>query len=357
MDIGGEKAMLDLTHISTEISNMIAQIDEFKGRWIKLKDIAPDRLVLLRKVATIASVGSSTRIEGSQLSDTEVEYILSRLEKKQLLSRDEEEVAGYADAMNLVFDSFEDIPVTENYLKQLHSMLLKYSSKDQKHKGEYKKFPNNVEAFDPSGKSIGVVFKTTEPFDTPFKMKELIEWYEISQKEKRQHSLIIIAIFIVHFLAIHPFQDGNGRLSRVLTTLMLLQAGYSYVPYCSLESIVEENKEQYYRSLRKAQKTLDTDDSELEVWLLFFIKMLRKQKMILEERVEKEKLRSETRLPKLSVNILKVTQEQKQVSISELDSALDANRNTIKKHVQALVKANYLELHGKGKGTYYTRKQ
>ena len=349
--------MRELRYISTEISNMIAEIEEFKGKWVKLKDIAPDRLVLMRKVATIASVGSSTRIEGAHLSDIEVEQILSRLEKRQFQSRDEEEVGGYAEAMNLVFDSFEDIPVTENYVKQLHSILLRYSSKDQKHKGEYKKLSNNVEAFDHRGKSLGVVFKTTEPFDTPFKMKELIEWYEISKKEKRQHPIIIIAIFIVHFLAIHPFQDGNGRLSRVLTTLMLLQAGYLYVPYCSLESIVEENKEQYYRSLRKAQKTLNSDETDLEVWLLFFVKMLKKQKNILDERIAKEKLRSETLIPELSVRILKITQEQKRVTISSLYNELKANRNTIKKHIQALVKDNYLELHGQGKGTYYTRKE
>lgn len=348
--------MTDLQHISIELSNMIAQVDEFKGKWIKLKEIAPDRLVLLRKVATIASVGASTRIEGSQLTDVEVEHILSRLEKKQFQSRDEEEVAGYADAMNLVFDSFEDIPVTENYIKQLHSILLKYSSKDQNHKGEYKKFPNNLEAFDPTGKSLGIVFKTTEPFDTPFQMKELIEWHEISLKENRYHPLLVIAIFIVRFLAIHPFQDGNGRLSRVLTTLMLLQAGYAYVPYCSLESIVEENKEQYYRSLRKAQKTLDTDNSELESWLIFFVKMLKKQKTILEERVEKERLRSEARLPELSASILTVVQEQKQVTISELAVLTGSNRNTLKKHVQALVRDQYLELRGKRKGAYYTRK-
>lgn len=348
--------MKDITYISTEILNIIAKIDEFKGMWLKLKEITPDKLILLRKVATIASVGSSTRIEGVQLTDVEVEHILSRVEKQPFQSRDEEEVTGYADAMNLIFDSFGDSPITENYIKQLHSILLTYSSKDQKHKGEYKKFSNNVEAFDATGNSIGVIFKTTSPFDTPFEMKKLIDWYETSLKEKRLHRLLIISIFIVRFLSVHPFQDGNGRLSRVLTSLMLLQAGYDYVPYCSLESIVEENKEQYYRSLRKAQKTLSKDNSALEVWILFFVQMLKKQKEILERRLKKEKISSEAILSTLSIDILKVVKEQHRITISELVIFTEANRNTIKKHVQTLVKNRYLKLNGKGKGTYYTRK-
>lgn len=346
-----------INQISTEILNIIAEIEEFKGKWISLKNLAPDRLIIMRKVATVASVGSSTRIEGSRLSDLEVEQVLSRIEKKSFQNRDEEEVAGYAEAMNIIFDSYETIPINENYLKQLHSILLQYSSKDQRHKGEYKKHPNNVEAFDSTGKSIGVIFKTATPFDTPFKMKELIDWYNFSMAEKRLHPLLIIAIFIVHFLAIHPFQDGNGRLSRVLTTLMLLKMGYIYVPYCSLESIVEENKEQYYRALRKAQSALEQDQKELEVWLLFFVKILQKQIKILTDRLDKEKLISLTQLSSLSESILSITYELQKVSVSEFVIRTGKNRNTIKKHLQDLVKNNYLEQHGVGKGTYYTRKR
>src|SRR5208283_1459643 len=170
--------------------------------------------------------------------------------------RDEEEVAGYAEAMNTVFESFNEISLTENHIKQLHAMLLKHSSKDTRHRGEYKKFPNHVEAFDKQGKSLGIIFETTSPFDTPQKMKELVEFTIKTLSEKELHPLITIAIFIVHFLAIHPFQDGNGRLSRLLTTLLLLRSGYEYVPYASLEAVIEANKDDYYLSLRKTQITL-----------------------------------------------------------------------------------------------------
>ena len=348
--------MKSIEQLSPTILNLIAQVDEFKGKWMKLKDLAPDRLDTLRKVATIASVGSSTRIEGSKLSDGEVEAILSRIEKKAFQSRDEEEVAGYAEAMNLVFDVYEDVHISENYLKQLHSILLQYSSKDQRHKGEYKKLSNNVEAFDETGKSLGIIFETASPFDTPFKMADLVKWYGEKEPVKTLHPLLRVALFVVHFLAIHPFQDGNGRLSRVLTTLMLLQSGYAYVPYCSLESIVEENKDQYYRALRAAQKTMYTDNSGLEKWLLFFMKTLKKQTELLEDRISRESVRSLSRLPKLSVTILKMVQENGQVKISDILDVEDAHRNTVKKHLRKLVQENYLDVHGTGRGTYYTVK-
>src|SRR5262249_21755944 len=152
---------------------------------------------------------------------------------KQFGSRDEQEIAGYAEVMNLIFESYEDIQLTESHIKQLHRDLLKYSGKDNRHRGEYKKFTNHVEAFDQDGKSMGIVFETASPFDTPLQMEELVNWAKGAYEKKTIHSLLVTSIFIVVFLAIHPFQDGNGRLSRVLTTLLLLRAGYVYVPYSS----------------------------------------------------------------------------------------------------------------------------
>lgn len=236
----------DSLTVSQETLTLIAELDEFKGAWRALGRLAPERLRQLRKVATIESVGSSTRIEGAKLSDREVEKLLSRVKAKSFATRDEQEVAGYALAMDTVFSNHEAIPVTENYIKQLHGILLKYSTKDARHRGHYKKFPNSVEAFDSSGKSVGVVFETSSPFDTPRQMEELVGWFNQAVADKALHPLIVIAIFAVVFLAIHPFQDGNGRLSRVLTTLLLLKSGYAYVPYSSLESVIEQNKEGYY---------------------------------------------------------------------------------------------------------------
>ncbi len=226
-------ANLTITH---EVLALIARIDEFKGAWRAFGLLAPERLQALRHVATIESIGSSTRIEGSRLTDKDVAALLSGLSTKSFKTRDEQEVAGYAEVMELVFSSWEHIPLTENHLQQLHRDLLIHSEKDGHHRGVYKKTTNNVSAFDADGRELGVVFATATPFDTSRLMSELVAWCRKARQDGDLHPLLCIAIFTVVFLEIHPFQDGNGRLSRVLTTLLLLQAGYAYVPYSSLES-------------------------------------------------------------------------------------------------------------------------
>jgi Fic family protein len=266
----------DLT-IKNELLNLISQIDEFKGAWRALGTLAPDRLLALRKVATIESIGSSTRIEGSKLSDREVENLLSNLEIKSFESRVTQEVAGYAELMDLIFSSWINIPFTENHIKQLHQILLRHSEKDIWHRGNYKTNTNSVAAFNAEGQQIGIVFNTATPFDTPRLMTELIHWVEEMRASKQLHPLIVIAIFVVVFLEIHPFQDGNGRLSRALTTLLLLQAGYAYVPYSSLESIIELNKEAYYLALRQTQGTIRMPKPHWEPWIIFFMKSLAEQ--------------------------------------------------------------------------------
>ena len=229
--------------------SLVSEIDEFKGAWRALGTLAPERLSALRRVATIESVGSSTRIEGSRLSDREVERLMSNLDIRAFGSRDEQEVAGYADVMETLFASWPDIAMTENHIKQLHRDLLRYSSKDERHRGDYKTTSNSIAAFDADGNQVGVVFETASPFATPRLMGELVDWLDEARQDEL-HPLIVIGIFIVVFLEIHPFQDGNGRLSRVLTTLLLLRAGYAYVPYSSLESVIEQSKEAYYLALR-----------------------------------------------------------------------------------------------------------
>ena len=343
---------LDSLKITPEILSLIAEIDEFKGSWKALGQLAPDKLTTLKKIATIESIGSSTRIEGSKLSDQEVEVLLSNLQIKTFSSRDEQEVAGYATIMNLLFQNFQEIPLTENYIKQFHRDLLQYSEKDNWHRGEYKKFNNHVEAFDENGKSLGVVFETASPFDTPLRMEELINWMKQTIDERELHSLLIIAVFIVVFLAIHPFQDGNGRLSRALTTLLLLKSGYAYVPYSSLEAVVEQNKEAYYLTLRQTQGTLKTDSPNWHPWMLFFLKALQQQKNRLEKKIEHEKLLSQ-KLPELSLNILALTKSRGRLTINEIVTLTNANRNTVKKHLENLVAQKHLQKNGIGKGTWY----
>ncbi len=346
--------------INNLMLSIISEIDEFKGSWKLLGQMAPEKLQALKKVATIESVGSSNRIEGNKLSDKQVEELLSRINKQSFANRDEEEVAGYAKLADTIFDDWEVIPLSENYIKQLHKILLEYSSKDEKHKGEYKKISNAVAAYDNNGKELGVVFETVTPFETPLKMQELIDWTNKNLADRFYHPLIVIGVFVVNFLAIHPFQDGNGRLSRALTNLLLLKSGYLYIPYSSTESIVEDNKEGYYRALRQTQITLNTLNAEpnYEPWLMFFLKTLQKQKIRLEyklEHIEIKKL-SNLDLPEISAKIMSVFETKERATISELAELTCTNINTIKKHLANLVKNNYLIKHGKTRGVWYIKK-
>lgn len=338
-------------NITPEILKLIAGIDEFKGRWQELSILSRDQLNILRKVATIQSIGSSTRIEGAKLSDREVEELLSGLQITSFNSRDEEEIAGYSTCLGIILDSFESISISENYIKQLHQELLKFSAKDVRHRGEYKQLPNHVEAFDASGKSLGIIFETVSPFATPTKMAELIAWLNHELAAGNLHHLLLIAVFIVHFLAIHPFQDGNGRLSRLLTTLLMLKTGYSFVPYCSLEKIIEENKEQYYLSLRKAQQTVFTDNSTLNTWIIFFLKSICQQVTSLSEQATREELLSN--IPLLTKQLLAILHERGRLTVRDGVQLTGANRNTVKAHLAKLVKQGKLQQEGIGKGTWY----
>lgn len=342
--------------ITPEILSLIAGIDEFKGAWRALGTLAPDRLSALRRVATIESIGSSTRIEGSKLSDREVERLLSNLQIKSFTTRDEQEVAGYAEVMELVFSSWQDITLTENHIKQLHRDLLTYSEKDAWHRGNYKTSTNSVVAFDEDGKQLGVVFETATPFDTPRLMTELVAHFTEERAAPgagpQLHPLLQIGIWIVVFLEIHPFQDGNGRLSRVLTTLLLLQAGYAYVPYSSLESVVEHSKEAYYLSLRQTQGTIRTETPNWQPWLLFFLRALAEQVRRLHRKVEREKLVLAA-LPELSLQIVEFAREHGRITMGDAIRLTGGNRNTLKQHFRALVERGHLGQHGAGRGVWY----
>jgi len=343
---------IDTIQVTQELLALLSEIDEFKGAWRSLGTIAPERLNALRRVATIESIGSSTRIEGSKLTDREVEHLLGNLEIKRFSTRDEQEVAGYAEVMETVFRAWSDIPITENYIKQLHRDLLQFSDKDERHRGEYKTLRNDVSAFDADGKMIGIVFETATPFDTPQEMTELVAWINQARELRRLHPLLIVAVFIVVFLAIHPFQDGNGRLSRVLTTLLLLQAGYTYVPYSSLESVIENSKESYYLGLRQTQTTIRTEAPNWQPWLLFFMRTLQQQKRRLAVKVEREK-NALAVLPELAVKILDYVRDQGRVTTRDMVREFGASPNTLKVTFTSLVEKGLLKRHGAGRSTWY----
>ena len=338
--------------ITAEILSLIAEIDEFKGAWRALGTLAPERLSALRRVATIESIGSSTRIEGSRLSDQDVARLMANLEIQTFSNRDEQEVVGYAAVMERIFASWSDITLTENHIKQLHQELLRYSDKDERHRGEYKTASNSVAAFDAEGNQVGIVFETASPFATPVRMTELVAGFNAAVQDRDLHPLLAIGIFTVVFLEIHPFQDGNGRLSRVLTTLLLLRAGYLFVPYSSLESIIEASKESYYLALRQTQGSIRTAAPDWTPWIVFFLTAMQRQVRHLNEKVEREKLLL-ARLPDLSVQILDHVRAHGRITVSDAATVTGASRNTLKSHFKVLQQRGLLVLHGRGRGAWY----
>ena len=256
--------------------------------------------------------------------------------------------------MEIIFDNYTDIPVTENYIKQLHNTLLRHSKKDTRHRGEYKKHANNVEAFDSEGKSLGIVFETSTPFDTPHEMQDLLTWTRETLEDKSYHPLIVIGLFSVVFLAIHPFQDGNGRLSRVLISLFLLKAGYCYIQYSSLESIVEQNKDAYYLSLQRTQGTLKHEQTDWLPWLRFLLNAMKKQKDHL--LVKTHITQQYQTLPYESMLIMQYVDENQRITIKEAEGIINTiSRATIKNRLSQLVKQGLLIRFGKARGTWYSK--
>jgi Fic family protein len=298
-------------------------------------------------------VGSSTRIEGSALTDTEVEALLRGIGARRPTTRDEQEVAGYAQVVDLVINAHASIPLGENHIRQLHRDLLRHSEKDERHRGNYKSASNSVVALDTHGRQVGVIFETATPFETPRLMNELIDWTNAALDDPDTHPLVTIGVFTVVFLAIHPFQDGNGRLSRILTTLLLLRTGYSFVPYSSLEAVIERTKSEYYLALRRTQSTLRTPTQDWQPWLEYFLGAMAEQVAQLERRLAREDLLLGT-LPSLSEAILQHARERARITIGDMIRLTGAKRPTLKLHLGKLVERGALLRHGTGKGTYYT---
>ncbi len=335
-----------------EILKRISTIDGFKSVWLGIEKKESRYLRELRQIATIQSIGSSTRIEGATMNDEEIQLLLDNIKITKLKSRDEQEVVGYYEAIDLVYSNFRDISLTENYIKQLHGMLLKYSEKDVRHRGSYKNFPNKVVANYPDGNQK-VIFNTTEPHVVEKEIREIIQWSNEQLEKGSIHPLLTIPLFVYEFLSIHPFQDGNGRLSRLLTTLLLLKHDYSFVPYISFENIIERRKKDYYEALMKGQKNRYTPKEKIDVWILFFLDCLQEMIALLGKRYEVYKEKGGYLNPRQK-EVLEAIRVNQPVKFNDIIAALPAySQNTIKKDLIYLLNEQQIESIGRNKGTVY----
>jgi Fic family protein len=339
-----------------QITQKLSVLDLFKGNWKAIENSQGRYLKELRKIATIESIGSSTRIEGATLTDEEVEKLLKSVKITKLQSRDEQEVFGYYEALEIILENFTDIEISERYIHQMHGILLKYSHKDETHKGRYKNLSNQVVAIYPDG-SQRIIFKTTEPHLTSNEMQYLIEWVNQRMEKKDMHPLMLTAIFVYEFLSIHPYQDGNGRLSRLLTSMLLMKVGYNFVQYVSFENIIETRKEEYYRALMEGQKNRYKESERIDSWILFFLDCL----VVLTQRLE-TKYETYNNL-KLALNkrqqqIMEFIKQQKTATVGGIEKAMpDQSRNTLKKDLSFLTKERLILKTGERKGTQYHLKE
>jgi Fic family protein len=342
-----------LANIPPEIITKIAGIDELKGRWVGGLQLNPQTLGRLKRSVLVSSTGSSTRIEGAKLSDEEVENLMRGVKAGKFADRDSQEVKGYFDLLQNVFDSWKTIKLSESTIKHFHNELVKLVDKDQRHRGSYKKVENTVEMFDRNGKSLGVVFQPTKAYLTPKEMQELVEWTNTAFAGKIYHPLLIIGNFVVEFLKIHPFQDGNGRLSRILTNFLLLKEGYLFVPYVSHERLIEDNKNDYYLALRRSQNTFGKKKEDLFPWLDYFFDIMLKQSEMAIRLLgveEVEKLLSPKQLA-----IWKYLQEVEEAAPLEISRETKIVKPTVIQALNRLMKLNKIERIGMGRGTRYRK--
>ncbi|MBD2757364.1 Fic family protein [Spirosoma validum] len=335
-----------------EVIRRVGLIDAFRGKWGAIEQKNNRYLRELRRVATIESIGSSTRIEGAILTNEEVERLIKNVKITEFKTRDEQEVFGYYEALDLILDHAKEIDLTEAYVKQLHGVLLRYSGKDQRHRGGYKTLSNQVVANYPDG-SQRVIFNTTAPHLTETQMYQMIKWVGGSLEGGQIHSLIVIGLFIYEFLSIHPFQDGNGRLSQLLTTLLLLKMGYDFAQYVSFENIIEQRKADYYRALMAGQQHRGTEKEVIGDWIISFLDCLQTLTSRLESKYALYKDKGGY-LNERQQQILVTLQEHHPLKVSDLSTRLPhLSINTLKKDLQYMVQQGMLEKLGALKATVY----
>jgi Fic family protein len=342
-----------IKHPEPHIVGLLAEIDGIRGEFKSGLRMTPQAITSLRQSVLITSAGSSTRIEGAKLTDEEVEKIMQGLSVSKFSDRDSQEVQGYLEVLQNVFDSFQTLPFRESVITSLHNQLLKYSSKDITHRGGYKKKENTVGVLGPDGKVAKIMFETTPAFLTAKEMQELVDWTINAFEKNNFHPLLIIANFIVEFLKIHPFEDGNGRLSRVLTNLLLLRSGYQFVQYVSHEQIVERRKDEYYLALRKSQETFKTDHDTISPWLNFFLSVVREQATKALSFLEEEKV-EDTLSPK-QFEVWKHLSSVGEAAPGDIAKATGIVPVTIRQALDRLIELGKVKRIGRGRGTRYVK--
>ncbi len=336
-----------------ELFTVLAEIDAIKTAFRLTGKLAPQTITRLTQSVIITSTGASNRIEGNRLSDEQVEALYRNLHIRKFKTRDEQEVAGYLEMLERVLESYGEMPLSESLVLQLHRDMLQHSDKDERQRGAYKFGPNRVEAKDAQGNVVGVVFDPTPPHLTPKDMQELVEWYQWADKAKFKHPLIRIGNFIFEYLAIHPFQDGNGRTSRLLTNLLMLQHGYDFTALVSHERLIESRKADYYLALNRTQGSWKSKKEDITPWLSYFLSIVKAQADEAIALIEEDNI--EALLSEKQLALWQWAQARNEPTFSRKDAveALEFPARTVEAIIKKLLELKRLKRIGEGRATRY----
>jgi len=343
-----ENNVYDFTlKVDWKLINIISQIDRFDSQWSVIERKEGQSLKQLKSIATVRSVGASTRIEGSKMSNEEINVLLQEIDITKLEDRDSQEVVGYFETLDTISESSGNMTISENNIKNLHNILMRYSRKDDWHKGNYKIHNNAVETTFPNGEKQ-IIFQTSEAgFATQDAIRRLIDWYNA---EKEVHALIKTAVFTYEFLSVHPFQDGNGRLSRLLSTLLLLKNEYRWIQYVSFEHEIESRKTEYYKVLRSCQA--QRPNEEVTDWVLFFLDALKNiQSQLM---IKLEQSGTESQLAPREKAIITIISNNPGSKSGEIAEKLSIPNPTVKRILAELVEKGLIAKYGRGRSTNYS---
>lgn len=330
----------------TEVVNYLSQIHEAKGKQTLYLRQKPEQLDRLVEIAKIQSTEASNEIEGIRTTETRLRQLMR--EKAAPRNRDESEIAGYRDALNVVHESFEYIPLTPNYILQLHKIMLSHT--DSAFGGSFKNVQNYISATNADGKAY-TLFTPLAPYETPPAVQEICDAYNRAMGEGKVDPLILISVFIHDFLCIHPFLDGNGRMSRLLTTLLLYRTGYEVGKYISLEAKIAKNKGAYYDALELSQTGWHEEKDDPTPFIKYLLGTIISAYRDFEDRMEIISPSSEDTVRKaVESRIGKFAKRE----IIELCPNISAS--TVERNLRAMVNRGELEKQGAGKSTVYIRR-
>ena len=330
-----------------EILGLVAQIHEYKGRQelhLKQKPAELDKLV---EIAKIQSTEASNEIEGIRTTNTRLKQLVA--DKTTPRNRDEEEIMGYRDVLNTIHENYEYIPIRPNYILQLHRDLFQYSEKGIG--GQFKNTQNYISATDTKGHAF-ILFTPLPPYETPAAVEAICESYNHVIDMKEVDALILIPVFIHDFLCIHPFNDGNGRMSRLLTTLLLYRCGYVIGKYISLESKIAKNKNLYYDVLEACQRGWYENQEDPTPFIKYLLRIILAAYRDFEDRVD---LVSE-KLPAAEIVRRAIYRKIGKFTKSDImELCPTIGKTSVESSIKLLVDKGVLIKHGAGRSTYYTR--